>query len=580
MSETPPPPTMEFNSTSCNVGNPLAKLQANGTPSELKYTLPHSTVYNAVAFVEIPLQPSQFNTFGVPAENYWNDSRIVGKTVDELVEQIDKDLGIIRGYEVNNRSFEVDRNNRGVNQTTMSYGNIPPPMIFNNDTLNTGQSTYLELSKRYIAEKVKEGFMPVIHEKLSGQTDVVFVPRPPETLTPRLIIALHLKMSTHLGDYGAGETVKTFSLLPGEKSTITIRHYQSSEETRKKSESVLEAYTESSANELQTTVEQEIQFMTNLNKSDTYAKTGTWNAGGSVGLNLGFLTIGGGGGGGGTTNTTSSLNSVLQTQVQALNSAVNHHTQRADASRKIEVNNETTSKVVTTTEEVIVRELENINKSRTLNFVYRQLLQEYITVTYLNDVSFIYHDGYDENRQVAKLPQVEELLNRVLAPNQADAVLLQIDRYLSSIYGFDGLQHCFIEKFEETSNNCYDTETSIIGWRRYRIKKRGLTQTFEGKSFPGIILDVEKRTLRTPSIIVESLLGQADALDCYNISLQQAAVHRANLENFKMQQAILIVGEQATPADKVTAFKKLFSDCCDVPQSGCGCGGNSENPAP
>jgi hypothetical protein len=43
---------------------------------------------------------------------------------------------------------------------------------------------------------------------------------------------------------------------------------------------------------------------------------------------------------------------------------------------------------------------------------------------------------------------------------------------------------------------------------------------------PGIILEVNKNTLRTDSLIVDALLGQGEALDCYSMKVQEADAER------------------------------------------------------
>src|SRR5699024_5756189 len=58
-----------------------------------------------------------------------------------------------------------------------------------------------------------------------------------------------------------------------------------------------------------------------------------------------------------------------------------------------------------------------------------------------------------------------------------------------------------------------------------------LKQTYRDKTVNGIILDVTDRIMRTPSLVVDALLGQGEALDCYNQELQLEAVNSAKLEN-------------------------------------------------
>lgn len=98
--------------------------------------------------------------------------------------------------------------------------------------------------------------------------------------------------------------------------------------------------------------------------------------------------------------------------------------------------------------------------------------------------------------------------------------------------------------------------------------------------------------------MVDALLGQGEALDCYNQNLQQAAVLQAELDNQtlelnnqskeqqisqesekwsqekdRLEQAMAVIDAITDPIEKAKLYKKIYSDCCDVPQScGCGCG--------
>ncbi len=48
---------------------------------------------------------------------------------------------------------------------------------------------------------------------------------------------------------------------------------------------------------------------------------------------------------------------------------------------------------------------------------------------------------------------------------------------------------------------------------------------------PGVILAAKKIVMRTEGVIVESLLGQAEALDDYSRGLQEEAVRERRLSN-------------------------------------------------
>jgi hypothetical protein len=81
---------------------------------------------------------------------------------------------------------------------------------------------------------------------------------------------------------------------------------------------------------------------------------------------------------------------------------------------------------------------------------------------------------------------------------------------------------------------------------------------------------------RTDALLVYSSLGQGEALDCYNMKLQDAAASNAYLENEKLQQALAIIEGITGPAQKAALYKKVFTDCCEVPQSGCGCNNTNQ----
>ena len=58
-------------------------------------------------------------------------------------------------------------------------------------------------------------------------------------------------------------------------------------------------------------------------------------------------------------------------------------------------------------------------RSRVLNFVFLQLMQEFYTITYLDNVSFVYANGYDTSRKTGTLSSMENLLRAVLADKDA-----------------------------------------------------------------------------------------------------------------------------------------------------------------
>ena len=95
----------------------------------------------------------------------------------------------------------------------------------------------------YAANKIAEGFRPLLYRRPSGKQGLVFQPRP-KAARPAIYLVMKMRMASYLGDYGAGQTLSTFSLLPGEKTVIEIRDYRHDETTQSTSQSVLDSYSE------------------------------------------------------------------------------------------------------------------------------------------------------------------------------------------------------------------------------------------------------------------------------------------------------------------------------------------------
>ena len=539
---------------SCNSKEPLIRLDDDGKASILNYNLPQATCIGVLNYAQLNLPFSTFkaNYNTEPSNHFWRSASQfdVNGVKDNL--SFDKSLIINSGRE-------------GAN------GRI----------IKNSVSSVLPYTDEYLARKIAEGHMPVVYKRFGGTKEVVFVKKPINP-APKLYIVLHLKTCSYLGDYGAGQTIKTFSLLPGEKNTITIRHYLRDEATKKRSEHILDSISESSVEDLQNTVEVLSSGKSLTAENTSAGHVDTWEVSG--GLNLSFIVEGVpigvnlNGSLSGANTDSRSLNETIEQQVTNLNRAVDSHVSKADSQRQIDVNNESSSTNISEVEETTVREVENINKSRVLNFVFRQLLQEYFSITYLDDVSFYFTNGYPESTKKANLSGLDALLNDIMqTPQQVANLKTQILAYLSSIYDYEGTRRGFIECVEEKIGldlDCPCVPPMAEQTLCYIRKKKNLLQTYKDKTVNGIILSVSHRIVRTPSLIVDALLGQGEALDCYNQKLQDAATLSAELQNTKLEQALRVIEGIEDPIERARLYKKVFSECCEVPQSACGCSGS------
>lgn len=356
----------------------------------------------------------------------------------------------------------------------------------------------------------------------------------PTTLVPRLMLVERYRISTYLGDYGAGRTLKTFSLLPGEHTTISVETFQKSTEEREQASSIFDSFTETAASEFESHVETE-QW-----DKESYAESFGWDVNSSfsseakAGINLGIVNVGGSAGfsiSGGMEGATEAAHEEFS---KTVTSALSKHANESSTRRDVQVN---TSYEATTEESEtrsVVRDIENINLSRTLNFVFRQMNQEFHTVVHLVDVRVAYTNGAVRtsyagdsvsglNYREVPLWQLDDLLADVVDPDHHDEVTEIIEQELSSLINYAGEQQSFVERAAVSDENGDPV-------REY-LRVRRLTDTYEDKVIEGVIMSAVTNVMRTEGVIVEALLGQANALDEYSTGLQTESVRTQSTEN-------------------------------------------------
>ena len=83
----------------------------------------------------------------------------------------------------------------------------------------------------------------------------------------------------------------------------------------------------------------------------------------------------------------------------------------------------------------------------------------------------------------------------------------------------------------------------------------------------GVILNVQRNTLRTDSVIADALMGQGEALDCFNQQAQNAIAVGENLKNLELMQKIALIEGITDPEQKAALYKKVFGECCGCSSS-------------
>ncbi|MBL4709923.1 MAG: hypothetical protein JKY48_15935 [Flavobacteriales bacterium] len=234
---------------------PFVKLDKDGKASILNYNLPQSTCYDATSFIGLNIHYKLFkvNQRRKPGKSYWDIT--VKSPLENIIEQL-RSGGLAIGnvpymYDPDPMAHRVPRDYR-VGTEVMGDINLPRTMMA---TFDTASESYYE----NIAHQIKAGYFPVRQLLFSGLSQILYL-NEPSRAKPQITMVMHLKMCSFLGDYGAGRTVKTFSLLPGERTNISIRTYEHREESRTVAQNVMDSYSAESAQDLQSSIEHEMNM--------------------------------------------------------------------------------------------------------------------------------------------------------------------------------------------------------------------------------------------------------------------------------------------------------------------------------
>lgn len=380
------------------------------------------------------------------------------------------------------------------------------------------------LNPSEVADMERVGMKLNIYKSLYGNYTYNYIPvtetEQPQKISPARIYLVEMyRLSSFLGDYGAGKVVKTFTLLPGEKTKISIKSFTKSTETKKESSSILDSFMEESADEFEDSIS------TEQSSKEEYQKSFKYHAEAEASASWGWGSAKISGGVEGATN------SAREEFAKTTTSALQKHASKASAKRDVQVNAEYEIKTETGEETSIEREIENINLSRTLNFVFRQMNQEFISILHLVDVRVSFWNGYEgAKRREVPLYELDSLLDEVIVQ---DSETGNIDSTKKA-----EVRNTVINALKNIHDYKGNLVTDFIDEEPYlRVNSERDLQTYDDPlserkpiEVHGIILSVSKNVLRTEGVIVESLLGEGIALDDYATRLQELEVKNREAE--------------------------------------------------
>lgn len=222
---------------------PFIKLGKDGENAPvLSYNLPEPTTYSCNSFFQIPIPIDKIqHVFHVPSMPALESiitlevlnliKHIIDYGKQSLPQSRQTDVDVVSNFSKNlievSKFIILPQNFEGFAKIKEQMMGFPINM---NRMVREGKTDlfYFEKYKKllpfisdpeypiHINKKIQEGFIFCIHETFGGVLNYKYIPI--RTIQPQLMIVEKYKLSNFLGNYGAGKTIKTFSLLPGEKN--------------------------------------------------------------------------------------------------------------------------------------------------------------------------------------------------------------------------------------------------------------------------------------------------------------------------------------------------------------------------
>lgn len=394
------------------------------------------------------------------------------------------------------------------------------------------------------------GFVIVPTPNGAGGSTTTTVPVD-ETPEPQLFLIEVYGVSSILGDYGMGRTVRTFTLLPGETTTIRIKTWRSTKQSIKTASSIIDSHNQSARDRFQDQIQKE------TTDKATSSKTEKWHVEAQAKASWGF----------GSAKVTAGASGEYQSGREQFSrqaaDSVREHAAESSSRRELSVTSSTEVTEETGAESNIERTITNVNMRRVLNFVFRELNQTYTTKLHLKDIRVGFTNGLSGTWREESISGLRGLLEEVIVPTKIDETAKKILKIASVVFDasdtpvrllesitYDDINDTYsVAEFERDANGDLAAPTPS---KYYRFKRGPLTQRNAKNPVPGALLSENTTVMRTDSVFVEALLGEADALDEYAMEIQQAAATEKTLQNNRetlLQQIVADIGDQQKKAE-------------------------------
>jgi hypothetical protein len=559
---------------------PLGELDPGGTPVVLSYDIPEPTYYRGRHIIELDIPPNHFVTQADPAPAPASAAGQAARTeassrsgpsdllagpegsgpMTGLAAVYDEEAPVLGSTVPTGRATPDQLTDEritvafNVAKTTGYFD----PSVFPN--VEAGKDAYTRgcvmealahLDAATVVTQVNAGNRFVVYRDTSGRCTYRFIPVP-RTGVPALLLVEYYRLSSFPARYGAGRTIKTFSLLPGERTRIRVSTYKRTAETASRSSSILDSTSDETESEFERSIQGEQTRRDNNSRAFEYHADVEAEAKASWGW--GSVSVTASAGVKGTSN------AAREEFAKNVATAVSQNGARASSRRDVQIDTSLDVKLEAGEEQAIERELENVNVSRTLNFVFRQMNQEFVTLLHLVDIRVAFFNGFAESRAEVPLPELDQLLDTYVLPEHRQAVLDAITGELQGIVDHTGTVRA--DLVESVTLTGTDPMTYL------RVNTNATSTYGSGVagppiSVPGVILNADTHVMRTDGVVVDSFLGLGNGLDDYSQGLQEEEVRSRRLQNDlrqaeldRLQLAVSLV--QSGDTAGVDLYQRVF----------------------
>jgi hypothetical protein len=530
----------------------LIKFESGGQPLNIQYNFPQPNSYFGRSYMEL--------SFGDRDREYFNAGCYQATrhdSVDRMQKRVSPSMISVLLEKSRRPDMRVpSQRNSGKTQNTLPP--IAEEITEMENLSNMGKTDWWTIGVHNLSRRLqnidlaqleseagKMGYRTMWYRNHFGALDFYLIDTENKEIAPHLFLIESYRISSFPTNYGAGKTVKTFSLVPGEKSKISISTYKHHKNEEGYGSCILDSNTPESAHEFQNSIESEI-----YSKDSLYSAMEFLSAT-EVDPVLYASSV--------PCDSIVKINLARTEFIKNLWKSITKQVTRAASKREILVNTEVLPNYHD--ERFMTRKISNPNPGCTVNYIFRQMNQEFLSVLHLTDVRIGYSNGVI-NREYT-LPELNEFLNDCIFPEMHDEVCSNILNAIFEITDHNNEPIRDLNIIRSYSIPEGKTNNTIYQYNSQHVSSYTDRSGLE-LNLNGIILATKHFVLPTDSVMVDTLLGEGDILDTHIRSMQEQELRERTLNNDmkereveKQSLAESIVKE--TTQEKAKIFEEVYN---------------------